>query len=237
MNHKGFSNTVFVTGANRGIGLGFVKHYLQQGHAVLATAVTPQRAQALIALQNAFPKQLSIEALDVTNEEAIAKLAARLKQQNIRIDIAINNAGIAKGEAFGHWTTASFQAHLRVNTIGPALVSQAIVPLLNPGAKLVQVSSGMGSIEWNLGPDNPLDAYAASKCALNILSRRLAEKLHPKGIVVVAINPGWVQTEMGGPNATTPIDEAIQQLTTTIASIQLDHSGRFLDEAGASIPW
>jgi len=237
MSTNNFSNSILITGANRGMGLGFVRHYLEKGLFVVATARALKNANELMQLDKAYPKQLLMETLEISNEISIASFAKRLKKQEIQFDLAINNAGISIGEAFGAWTMASFEAHLKVNTIGPALLSQAIVPLLNPGAKLVQMSSGMGSLEWNIGPDNPFDAYAVSKAALNMLRRRLAEKLGPKGIIVFAINPGWVKTEMGGPEAPTTIEAAIRNMCLTIERISMEQSGCFFGDDGALIPW
>ena len=95
----------------------------------------------------------------------------------------------------------------------------------------------MGSIELNINPENPLDAYAVSKCALNILSRRLAEKLRPRGITVVSMNPGWVRTDMGGHEAPTTVDEAVDEMTSTIDSINAEDTGKFLASDGSEIPW
>ena len=237
MSKNNFSNSVLITGANRGLGLGFVRHYLKEGYSVIATARQPQNAVELIELSRSYPHHLSIEVLDVSDETSIASLAQKLVDQSVRLDIVLSNAGIVHEEPFGQWTMDGFETHFRVNTIGPALFAQAIEPFFNQRAKLIQLTSGMGSIEWNINPDHPLDAYAMSKSALNMLSRRLAEKLRSKAIIVISMNPGWVKTSMGGPEAPTGIDEAIQFMTSTIEKLTIEETGRCIADDGKLIPW
>ncbi|AWB66007.1 short-chain dehydrogenase [Saccharobesus litoralis] len=229
--------TVLITGADRGMGLGFVKHYLSQGKQVIATTRRTQSSQHLAKLKAEYAAQLLVKSLDLGQPESIKSLADELQQANYQLDLVINNAGISYGEPFGEWTAPAFNQHLQINTLGPMLLNQALVPCLAAGCKLIQISSGMGSIEWNIGADNPLDAYAASKCALNILSRRLAEKLKSQNIIVLMLNPGWVQTDMGGAEAPTSIEQAIKDMTSTIDKVSLADSGQFLEADGASIPW
>ncbi len=116
-------------------------------------------------------------------------------------------------------------------------MAQAVAPRLRPGAKLVNISSGMGSMELNIGAGGPLDAYALTKAALNLLTRQLAEELRAANITVVAINPGWVRTAMGGPDAPTEVDTAVEQIVRTIRELRPEQSGHFLSAMGGMIPW
>ena len=230
-------DSVLITGANRGIGLGLVTYYLEKGVSVLATAKNPKKSEALQKLQKEYDKQLWLFELDVTSEMSITNFTKQLKELGTTISIVINNAGISVEEEFGQWTMATFETHFKVNYIGPALVSQAVLPFMGIGAKLIQFSSGMGSLKWNINPKNGLDAYAASKCALHSLTIRLAEKLKDKQITVIALNPGWVRTAMGGPEATTSISEAVENMAQTISQLTLKDTGRFISDTGESIPW
>lgn len=237
MSTDGWSNSILVTGADRGLGLGFVRHYVKKGKSVVATSRRSHAADELAGLAKQYPGRMQVMSLDVSDGKSISEFAGIVKARNIAFEIVISNAGVTIEEPFGQWTAETFGTNFLVNTVGPALIFQAIEPFLEQGAKVVHVSSGMGSIEWNINPENSLDAYAVSKCGLNILSRRLAEKLRPGGITVFLINPGWVKTDMGGLEAPTTVDEAIDEMTSTIARVTIDDTGSFLASDGSVIPW
>lgn len=229
--------TVLITGANRGMGLGYVAHYLAQGYQVIGTYRDLSRSQALHELQRKYPNKLRCLSLDVTDPDSIAAVAATLRKMKIKLALVVNNAGISKEEKFGQWSAGNFENHFAVNTIGPALVVQMTIPFMLPNSKIVQITSGMGSLNWNIDPDNGLDAYAASKSALHLLSLRLAEKLRPKKIGIYLMSPGWVKTDMGGPEALYSVKEAVKQVTATLQKLTLAQSGSLLSEKGTSIPW
>ena len=225
--------TILITGANRGIGRGLARHYLARGWKVLGTARAP--AESFQSLETEFPSRFFPVELDVADESSVSRLAENCAGHTL--DRVVCNAGISPDENLGSWTAAVFEKSFAVNAAGPALVAQALLPLMNEGAKLVNMSSGMGSIEININPEGGLDAYAMSKAALNMLSHRLAEKLRPENITVVAMSPGWVQTEMGGPEAPTPVEEAVPVIATTIEGFSMEHSGGFFSETGEPLPW
>ncbi len=228
---------VLITGANRGIGLGFVKKYLQSNYFVVATTRNVEKQGALFQLAKENPNQLLIVKLEVTSTSSITTFKEELKQLEVIFDIIINNAGVSLEEPFGKWTPEVFENNIRVNTIGPALVAQAVVPFLGNNSKLVQVSSGMGSLELNINPEAALDAYAVSKAGLNLLTKRLASKFHTNGIIVVAINPGWVQTDMGGTEAPVTVENVVNNMVLTINKLVLASSGTFISDEGNLIPW
>jgi NAD(P)-dependent dehydrogenase (short-subunit alcohol dehydrogenase family) len=237
MKKNDLSQSVFITGANRGMGLGYVVHYLKKGFSVVATAKNPDGVGELWLLEKEYPDQLSVLGLDVSCEASILNLVDQLQSMGVTFLLAINNAGISLKEEFGKWTKATFETHFRVNTIGPALVSQALLPFLEKGAKLIQVSSGLGSLEKKSNLNDGLDAYAASKCALHSIAVNLAEKLRTKNIMVFVINPGWVKTKMGGDKAPSTVNEAIGDITGTIERLTFEQTGSFLSEKGDPIPW
>lgn len=229
--------TVLVTGSTRGLGLAFVRSHLGRGDRVLAAARAPGHSPALAELAVEFGELLVPIELDVSRESSVTQLAERLRGVVDRLDLVINNAGVSVEEEFGAWTTATFDDTFRVNATGPALVAQAVVPFMPEGSTLVNITSGMGSLELAPNPENGLDAYAMSRAAVNLLTRRLAAKVRPRGITVVALNPGWVRTDMGGAQAPTSIDEAITAMTATIDRLTPESSGGLLEADGQPLPW
>lgn len=227
--------TTLITGANRGLGLGFTRHYLAAGHRVFATARNPADCNEFDELAQAFADRFTGLQLDVSDEESIAAIAAELG--GVKFDLVLNNAGACPDEAFGQWTAATFDLAFRANAIGPALVAQALTPLMNEGALLVNISSGLASCGLNINPETGLDAYSASKAALNMVTRRLAAKLASKNITVAAFDPGWVKTRMGGDEAELTIDESISALTASFERLAPGHSGQFFSRNGEALPW
>ena len=226
---------ILITGANRGLGLGFTRHYLGAGHRVYATARNPQQSTEFDELQRAFKNRFTALQLELTNERSIDALAPALN--GVELDLVINNAGMLPDQAFGQWTSASFETAFRVNASGPSMVAQALVPLMKKGSVLANLSSGLGSCGLNINPETGLDAYAASKAALNMVTRRLAAKPETRHITVVAFDPGWVKTRMGGEEAELTVDESIADLTATIERLTPDQSGLFLSRKGEPLPW
>lgn len=231
------TQNIFITGANRGMGLGYVELFLKKGKSVVATTKNPIEAHELISLQKKYSDRLEILELNVENEDSINQLIKLLEKGKKSFSIAINNAGISIDEEFGKWTMSNFERHFRINTIGPALISQALVPFLIKGGKFIQISSGLGSLSLNINPQMPLDAYAMSKCSLHSLTIRLAEKLREKNIIVTAINPGWVKTEMGGNEAPMMVKDVVRNIANTIDNLTEKETGSFLTDMGEQIPW
>lgn len=227
--------TALITGANRGLGLGFSRHYLRVGFRVYATARKPNRCTEFDQLQDKFGDRFLPVKLDLCSEDSIAALAATLT--GTELDLVLNNAGTCPDEPFGQWTASSFHTAFETNTIGPALVAQATIPLMKVGATMVNISSGLGSCGLNINPETGLDAYAASKAALNIITRRLGHKAETKGITVAAFDPGWVKTRMGGDEAELTVDESIRAITTTIEQLAEGGSGQFFSRNGEQLPW
>jgi len=221
---------VLITGANRGLGLGFVKQYLQDGWYVLACVRDIERSKNLKILMETNKANLQLEVLDISNEKSIGQFIKRIKNTNFKFDVVINNAGICLNEDFGNYTSKTFETTFNVNTIGVALFSQAIQLFIKAGGKLINISSGMGSTELNINPTAGLDAYAMSKAALNIFTKRLASKIQFKNITVVALSPGWVKTDMGGEEAPLNVEDAIFKLVDTIIKLTILDSGKFLSE-------
>lgn len=230
---------VLVTGANRGIGLEFVRQLLARGDHVIAACRLPGRAAALNALAGEHPGRLHVLPLDAANPKSHAQLARELPLvlgEDGRLDVLINNAGVLhSGERFGEVGAAHLEDSFRVNAAGPFLLTQALAPQLADGARVANLSSQLGSI-GNLDRFGT-PSYSISKAAQNMATALLARALAERGIVVLALHPGWVQTDMGGKDATLDAHSAVQGLLKTIAAAEPAMSGGFFDWQGERLPW
>ncbi|TYA69844.1 SDR family NAD(P)-dependent oxidoreductase [Seonamhaeicola marinus] len=227
--------TAIITGSNRGMGLGWVKHFLDEGYTVIATARKPEKAEELNALKKKYKKRLFIEKLDVTSEEDHKALGEMLKKNNIKIDIAISNAGVTVEEDFGKWTSNSFLANYKVNTMGAAFFAQTISPYLKEGARLVQLSSGHGAIGTHRKAGT-IDAYGVSKAGVNMLTKKLSLRWKDRNIIVVSITPGGVKTDMN-PWGKLSVAEAIPIMYNTVSNLTMENSGTFITNKGKVMPW
>ncbi|HXH01627.1 MAG TPA: SDR family oxidoreductase [Xanthomonadaceae bacterium] len=228
-----------VTGANRGLGLEFVRQLLARGDAVIATARAPDNADDLQALVRAHRGQLQVFPLDVAQPASHSALVHALPEAlagSSGIDLLVNNAGVlASGERFGDIHMDALDASFRTNAAGPLLLTQALAPLLAKNAVVANISSQLGSIENATRFGTP--SYCIGKAAQNMATRLLAAVLAERGIVVVALHPGWVQTDMGGAGASITPKEAVQGLLQVIDGATLTSSGHFLDWRGNTLPW
>ncbi|MBO9715789.1 MAG: SDR family oxidoreductase [Pseudoxanthomonas sp.] len=233
-----------VTGANRGLGLEFVRQLLSRGGRVVATCRHPGRATALNTLAGEHPGRLHVLPLDVamarSRDELLRELPLVL--DGARLGLLVNNAGVLHGgERFGQVSEAGLDTSLRTNAVGPFLLSQALAPLLadagdgRAGAVVANLSSEIGSLARRHEFRTP--SYAIGKAAQNMGSVLLARALAPRGIRVVALHPGWVRTDMGGPQATVSAGDAVAALLRVIDGLGPDDSGVFLDSNGQSVPW
>jgi NAD(P)-dependent dehydrogenase (short-subunit alcohol dehydrogenase family) len=233
--------TVLITGANRGIGLEYVRQYAARGWNVIATARRPEEAADLKALAAANPK-IRIEKLDVTDFAAVDALAARYKGKPI--DIVVNNAGITGArdkQEFGKssdWPT--FEAVLKTNVIAPLKIAEALLPNLQASSqkKLVNVSSSEGSIGSVNSARNVF--YRASKAALNMEMRNVAFAVKDKGIAVALINPGPVDTDMMASlpkRFLRPKEDAVKDLIRITDQLTLENTGSYWDFTGKPLPW
>jgi NAD(P)-dependent dehydrogenase (short-subunit alcohol dehydrogenase family) len=225
-----------VTGANRGLGLEFVRQLLARGDHVVATSRQPGRANALNQLVGQHPGRLHVLPLDVGDAKSHAELARELPLVIDGLDLLINNAGVLhSGERFGHVPPANLDDSLRTNASGPFLLTQALAERLVDGAKVANLSSVLGSIESVEGFNTP--SYAISKAAQNMATTLLAAALRERSIALVALHPGWVRTEMGGSGAQIDAAESVRGLLKVIDALTLADSGRFIDYRGKRVPW
>jgi NAD(P)-dependent dehydrogenase (short-subunit alcohol dehydrogenase family) len=232
--------TVLITGANRGIGLEYVRQYAARGWNVIATARKPEEAADLRALAAANPK-IAVERLDVTDFAAVDALAAKYKDKPI--DIVINNAGITgdrEKQLFGKSDWPTFELVLKTNVVAPLKIAEAFLPNLQASAqkKLVNVTSSEGSIGSVNSPRNIF--YRSSKAALNMEMRNVAFAVKGKGIAVALINPGPVDTDMmkGLPkNFLRAKEDAVKDLIRITDQLTLENTGTYWDFSGKPLPW
>lgn len=228
--------TILITGANRGIGLALTEQFAEDGWQVLACCRNPADAGQLRVLTD---RGLAVEvhALDVTNYAQMAALADQLGARPI--DILLSNAGIygSKGAGFGEVDAEEWRQVLEVNTIAPLMLVQALVEQVAASQqKLVAViSSKVGSIADNSSGGSYM--YRSSKTAVNQVVKSLSIDLAGRGISVISLHPGWVQTDMGGPNAEISTDQSVSGLKGILQSAGLAQSGQFIEYDGSSIPW
>lgn len=228
-----------VTGANRGLGLAFVRQLLARGDHVIAACRQPGKAAELNLLAGAHPGHLHVLPVDVaaarSRDELVRELPLVLGDGG-RLGLLVNNAGVLHGgERFGTLTQQGLEDSFRINAAGPFLLTQALAPLLADGARVANLSSVLGSIASTSRFGTP--SYAISKAAQNMATRLLAQALGARGIVVMALHPGWAQTEMGGAQATLPAQEAVRGLLQVIDGLSAADSGGFRDWRGQALPW
>ncbi len=229
---------VLLTGANRGLGLEWVRQLAVRGETVFATCRQPEKAKALHDLQRRFPDNIKVFPLDVRSQASIAQAVNAVAAHTNALDVLINNAGIL----FEHEHITNLQAeHLKVsfqvNAIGPIMLAKQALTLLQRGKRPVvfNVSTMLASL--TLKTFSGYYSYSASKAALNMLTRTLAAELRPQKVIVVAVHPGWVRTEMGGPGAPLSPEVSVQGMLRLLDSLTMRHSGRFWTWEGQEHPW
>ena len=225
-----------VTGANRGLGLEFVTQLAARGDHVTATARNPDAATDLQALAKIHQGQVTIARLDMADPKSIAAFASSLGPGPL--DVLIHNAGIYPDAGpLGELDYTRVLQGFEVNTLGPLRLSEALLGRLVTSAKpvIMSVTSQMGSIEDN-GSGGSY-AYRMSKAALNMGMRSMAKDLVKKNVTVFVIHPGWVQTDMGGPNAKIDVQTSIKGMLSVLDGATHTHSGRFMNWDGSQLPW
>ena len=228
---------ILVTGANRGLGLEFVRQLLARGDRVIAACRHPGKALALTELAAAHPGHLHILPLDLANERSIAECVREATALTDALDALINNAGmLVSGERFGAIAHKSLADSFAANVTGPVLLTQALMPLLEKGAnpRVMNLSSRLGSLAGTQGFGTP--SYAMSKAALNMATRQLAAALAPR-VSVFCVSPGWVKTRMGGSGAEITAEESVSDMRSLIERLGMDDTGRFLRRNGSELPW
>lgn len=216
------SKTILIVGASRGIGLGLAKEFKARGWEVIATERS--RSDDLHAVDG-----VRVETMDVTDPKTFEGF-------EIEVDAVIVNAGItgASHQSALEATADEVAQVMMTNAFGPAHLAKALLPKIKDGGTLAFMSSLMGSIEDSSGG---YELYRTSKCALNMLAKGISEQdAGPRGISTLSLHPGWVQTDMGGPNAHITVDESVKGLADVIESAS-GGEFRYVDYTGKDLQY
>lgn len=229
--------TLLITGANRGIGLELSKQYLEAGWNVIACCRKPDAAKDLNVLANSHAEKCSLKKLDVRKVDQIKQLAKDLKKQPI--DILLNNAGVYGYSAtqFGDTDTDAWDEAVAVNVLAPMKMMEYFVENVAKSDKkiIASMSSKMGSMDDNSSGGSY--AYRATKAALNAVMVSAAHDLRHLDITALILHPGWVRTDMGGPNGELSVEKSAAMLKKILDKCTIEDSGSFFDIDGSIIPW
>ncbi len=229
-------SSILITGTNRGIGLELARCFAQDDWRVFACCRSPEQTDELHALA-AKNNKISIHRLEVTDRAQIAELAEVLKAETI--DILFNNAGIfgPKKQGFGETDRNGWLETFHVNCIAPMMISEAFVEMVARSRLriLAVMGSVMGSIAENSSGNHY--AYRTSKAAVHMVIKGLSLDLADRGIITVALHPGWVRTRMGGPNAPLGADVSAQGVKKVLLGLSVEDSGCLIDSLGDKRVW
>lgn len=220
------SQTIVITGANRGIGLELARTWKNRGDEVIA--VCRQSSEALKALGVRI-----IEGIDVGRTDNIQQLRAAL--DDTRIDTLCNNAGIMLSETLDAMDFEQIRKQFEINTLGPLQVAVKLLDRMADNGKIGLVTSRMGSIEDNTSGGRY--GYRISKAGLNAAGKSLAVDLKPRGIAVAILHPGYVRTDMTGHHGHIEPQKAAERLVQRMDELNLDNTGTFWHSDGSILPW
>jgi NAD(P)-dependent dehydrogenase (short-subunit alcohol dehydrogenase family) len=221
-------STYLVTGANRGIGLEICRQLVARGDEVIAVCRSSSEELGSLGAE-------VVDGIDVSEPTDAAALAGRLSGR--KIDVVINNAGILRRDGLGEIAASmdDLLAQFRTNSIGPILVTQALLPNVHRGSKVGIVTSRMGSVTDNTS--GGAYGYRMSKAAVNIAGVSLAHDLKDEGIAVALLHPGYVRTDMTGHEGFVDTDESARGLIERMDELTLETSGGFWHANGETLPW
>jgi NAD(P)-dependent dehydrogenase (short-subunit alcohol dehydrogenase family) len=228
--------TVLITGTNRGLGLEFVRQYLDAGCKVIATVRDPAHPGGLSDLAGAHHERLSILTLSADDKASRQALADAL--QKTPIHLLINNAGVSGGWGeLGQLDADRWESVFNINCIAPVKLTELLLPNLRAAGEstVVMLSSKMGSMGDNTSGGSHV--YRSSKAALNATARSLAIDLAPMKIKVAILHPGWVRTDMGGPNGLIDAATSVSGMRKVIDGLTRKQAGTFIAYDGATLPW
>src|SRR5918998_2484128 len=223
-----------VSGGNRGIGLEICRQLAQGGLTVVMGSRDEENGERAA---EGLPGNVVVRQLDVSDEESVDRLASFVEEEFGRLDVLVNNAAIAndEGQRGAQADLRRVREALEANLLGAWRLSEIAIPLMqrNGYGRIVNISTGLAALE-NMGGGSP--GYRVSKTALNALTRILASELRGSGILVNAVNPGWVQTDMGGFGATRSVEEGAEALLWAATLPNSGPTGGFFQDR-RPVPW
>jgi len=231
-----------ITGASRGLGFETCRQLGRRGYRVLLTARDHAKGKAAAAALRDEGLDVGFFPLDVTDTDSVRALAGHLEREGGRLDVLVNNAGVfldpmppedPSASSIFRADIATVRYSMEANAYGPLRLCQALVPLMRGRGRVVNVSSGMGQLS---GMNGCCPGYRFSKAALNVLTRILADELRDTRIKVNSVCPGWVRTEMGGPNAERSVEEGADTIVWLATLPDDGPSGGFFRDR-KPIPW
>jgi NAD(P)-dependent dehydrogenase (short-subunit alcohol dehydrogenase family) len=226
--------TVLIIGASRGLGLGLACEYIKRGNQVIGTVRTAGSPTELHNLAAGADRQVRVEMLDINIEDQIAALRRRLDGETI--DLLIMNAGISNGptETVPLTSTQAFTTMMVTNALSPLRVIEAFADLVPRDGVIAAMSSGLGSVASN--NRGGYEIYRASKAALNIMLRSFYAR-RGEGRTMLAVVPGWVRTDLGGPNAPLDVDTSVRGVIDTISARRGRPGIAYVDYQGNDLAW
>ena len=238
-------STALITGANRGLGLEFVRRLSLMGWRVLATCRSPGQAEALRRLASESRQAVEVHALDTGDQKSIGALSAAVRDQ--AIDLLVCNAGVSpmkqalitgtQGQRIQDADDALWLEAYRTNAIGPLRVAAAFAERVAASERRLMafISTRMSVAGQN--NSGAYYMYRSSKAALNVIVKNLSIELAPRGVTCIALHPGWVRTDMGGHNADVSPEESVTGMLKILLDAKLPKKAQFLDYRGETVPW
>lgn len=238
-----------VTGAYKGLGLEWCKQLSKLGYKVILTARELEKAQAAAEQLNEQELLIYPKALEVTDERQLSEIASWVNEMFGKLDLIVNNAGtnpkdytdkkrMAKAFYLNDLDAKEMLDVIHINSIAPLLVVKHFRLLLQKSEKpiVINISSWLGSVT-NLTFGGHY-GYVGSKNLLNVLNKSMANELKQDSIICVNVNPGWVQTDMGGQKAQFTTEQAVSNILTNVVSrLSISDTGKFLNYDGGEHPW
>ena len=217
--------TVLVTGANRGIGYEVCKELGELGYHVFLSARNQKKGKEAVEKLKASGMKIDFLQMDVSDEESIKNASSAFRKLSLNLDVLINNAGILEdSNDITKMPTKELQETLNTNSVGAFTVIREFLPFMKSGSRIINVSSGAGSLT-DMSTYAP--AYSISKAAMNAITKQFAAALEHKNIVVNSMSPGWVRTDMGGMNANRSLKKGAETIIWLATESPINKTGLF----------
>jgi NAD(P)-dependent dehydrogenase (short-subunit alcohol dehydrogenase family) len=229
------TQTALIVGASRGIGLGLVGEFERRGWEVTGTARDPAKASALNDVANNSGGRVNVAVVDTADAQSVAALRDKLDGHTF--DLIVVNAGVGGPQANPRTVSDEEFSHLFItNSLAPVRFAEVFVKQVHPQTGIIGLmTSQLGSVEGASG--GGMELYRASKAALNSFTRSFAARHKDKGLAVLSLHPGWVKTDMGGPNAAIDVATSVKGMADVVERAQKDRKDGYFDYKGETLPW